>query len=119
MAETQPVVGKKKSGVNEEGHLTVDVFRDGDDVVIQSTLAGTDVKDLDISITAETVTIRGFRSSGYEVRDSDFYHQELYWGRFSRSIILPVDIDPDKSKASYKNGVLTIRMPKAVKSGKK
>lgn len=104
----------------DEGHLTVDVFRDGTDVIVQSTIAGTDPKDLDISITQDMVTIRGHRKSAHETKTADYYHQELYWGSFSRSIILPVDIDPDKAKASYKNGVLTIRMPKATKqAGKK
>jgi HSP20 family protein len=100
----------------EEGHLTVDVFKDGDNVVVQSTIAGTDPKDMDISITKDTVTIRGTRKTENEISNSNYYHQELYWGSFSRSVILPIDIDPDRSKASIKNGVLTIRLPKLKKS---
>lgn len=107
------LVAKKEPG--EEGHLTVDVFQSGDDIIIQSTIAGADPNDIDISITKDMVTIKGNRASETKVRSSDYFHRELYWGLFSRSIILPVDIDPDKSRASMKNGVLTIKLPKLVK----
>lgn len=106
------LAAKKNS---EDGHLTVDVFRSGNDIVIQSTVAGTDPKDIDVSITKDMVTIRGSRNSEEKIKTSDYYHRELYWGSFSRSIILPVEIDPDKAKASIKNGVLIIRLPKAEK----
>lgn len=96
----------------EDGHLTVDVFQRGNDIVVQSTVAGTDPKDIDISITKDMVTIKGSRMTEEEVKKSDYYHRELYWGSFSRSIILPDEIDPDKAKASIKNGVLTIRLPR-------
>src|SRR3989344_6507352 len=86
----------------EEGHLTVDVFRSKDDIIIQSTIAGTDPANIDISITKDTVTIRGRRNSEEEIKSKDYYHRELYWGSFSRSVILPNDIDPDRSKASMK-----------------
>lgn len=99
----------------DEGHLTVDVFLSKDYIVIQSTIAGTDPADIDISITKNTVTIKGRRKSEEEIKSKDYYHRELYWGSFSRSIILPNDIDPDRSKASMKNGVLTIRLPLADK----
>ena len=96
---------------SEDGHLTVDVFKSEDNMIVQSTIAGTAPEDIDVSITKEMVTIRGRRIQQEKVKTSDYYHQELYWGSFSRSIILPVDIDPDKAKASIKNGVLTIKMP--------
>ena len=114
-AITADLVAKRKNAAvksTEEGHLTIDVFQDGNNVVVQSTIAGTDPKDIDISITKDTVTIRGHRKSEKEIEKSNYYHQELYWGSFSRSVILPIDIDPDQSKASIKNGVLTIRLPK-------
>ena len=101
-----------KNEPKEEGHLTVDVFRSGNDVVVQSTIAGADPNDMDISITKDMVTIKGRRAMEERVNSPDYYHRELYWGSFSRSIILPVDIDPDSAKASMKNGILTIRLPK-------
>ncbi len=103
----------KKGGRQEsEGQLTIDVFQTEDDVIIQSTIAGVSDKDLDISVTNDMVTIKGTRMPEQKVRPSDYYYQELYWGAFSRSIILPVDVDADNAKASMKNGILTIRLPK-------
>ena len=107
--EAQLTVKKEQQ---QDGHLTVDVFKSGDDIVVQSTIAGADPNNIDISITKDMVTIRGNRSAEEKIKSSDFYHRELYWGPFSRSILLPDDIDPDRSKASMKNGVLTIRLPK-------
>jgi len=103
-------VAKKES--QEEGHLTVDVFKNGDNIVIQSAIAGADPNSMDISITKDMVTIKGIRTAEERIKSSDYYHRELYWGSFSRSIILPADIDPDNSKASMKNGILTIKLPK-------
>src|SRR3989344_2417647 len=103
---------KKESRQESEGQLTIDVFQTEDDVVIQSTIAGVSDKDLDISVTNDMVTIKGTRMPEQKVRPSDYYYQELYWGPFSRSIILPVDVDADSAKASMKNGILTIRLPK-------
>lgn len=101
-----------KQEPQEEGHLTVDVFQSNNDIIIQSTIAGTDPSNIDISITKDLVVIKGTRLPDEKIQLPDYYHRELYWGPFSRSIILPADIDPDNSKASIKNGVLTIRLPK-------
>ena len=95
-----------------EGQLTIDVYQTPTDVVIKSTVAGVDPEDIDISISNDMVTIRGSRQKDDEVKTEDYYYQECYWGAFSRSVILPVDIEADKAEASFKNGVLTIRLPK-------
>ena len=102
----------KKPRQESEGQLTIDVFQTEDDVVIQSTIAGVSDKDLDISVTNDMVTIKGTRMPEQKIGSSNYYYQELYWGAFSRSIILPVDVDADNAKASMKNGILTIRLPK-------
>jgi|SRR3989344_2751886 len=104
-----------KTKADYDGQLTVDVFQTDKDIVIQSTIAGVDHSDLDISVTKEMVTIKGKRTAPDKVKSSDYYYQELFWGPFSRSIILPEDIDSDKAKASMKNGLLTIRLPKLSK----
>lgn len=115
--EAEPVSVKKVPQKQNDGQLTIDVFQTEDDVVIQSTIAGVDPdKDLDISITKDMVTIRGSRSQEQKIKSSDYYYQELYWGAFSRSVILPVDVDTEGAKASYKNGILTIRLPKLEKT---
>lgn len=95
-----------------EGQLTVDVYETQTSYVIKSTLAGVSPDKLDISITSEGVTIRGTREQEEKVKAANYLHQECYWGKFSRSIILPQEIDPNKSTANLKNGVLKISMPK-------
>lgn len=97
----------------QEGQLTVDVFQDDSNVIIQSTIAGVSPDDLDVSITNDMVTIRGERRQMYDVDGEDYFYQECYWGSFSRSIILPIEIDADRAEAKIKNGILTIRIPKA------
>lgn len=107
---------KHKQTGDEEGHLTVDVYQTDDEIVIQSTIAGVTADDIDVSITNEMVTIKGHRKHEEKIKESDYYYQELYWGAFSRSIILPEEIDANNAKASMKNGVLTLRLPKLTKS---
>lgn len=98
---------------NEEGELTVDVYTDGDNIVIEALIAGLDPDDLDVSIAHDLVTIRGERKKSKEISNKNYYYQECYYGEFSRTVLLPTDIDPDKAKANFsKNGVLTIVMPK-------
>ncbi|MCL4426921.1 Hsp20/alpha crystallin family protein, partial [Patescibacteria group bacterium] len=67
------------------------------------------------SITNDMVTIRGKREKEEHVKGEDYYYQELYWGSFSRSIILPTDVETEKASASLKDGILTIRLPKVEK----
>lgn len=96
-----------------EGQLTVDVYQTPDTIVIKSTIAGVRPEDLDVSITNDMVTIRGARRHDEETKEDDYFYRECYWGNFSRSIILPVDIIAEKADASLKDGILTIRIPKA------
>ena len=96
-----------------EGQLTIDVYQTDNDVVIKSTIAGVKPEDLDVSIVNDMITIRGERKQDDEVNEENYYYQECYWGSFSRSIILPIDVLADKIEASMKNGILTIKMPKA------
>lgn len=98
-----------------EGQLTIDVYQTDDDIIIESTVAGVEPDDLDIDISSESVTIRGERRRSNEVSEENYLYQECYWGKFSRSIILPQEIDPDKAKAEFKNGVLRVRLPKIAK----
>jgi len=96
-----------------DGQLTIDVFQTDDDIVIKSTIAGVNPEDLDVSINNDMLTIRGERKFDEEVSEENFYYQECYWGGFSRSVVLPVDVIAEKIEASLKNGILTIRLPKA------
>lgn len=95
-----------------EGQLTVDVYQDADNIIVQSTVAGVDPDDLEINITNESITIHGKRERKETIQEKDYFYQECFWGRFSRSIILPAEVDSERSVASLKNGVLTVKMPK-------
>jgi len=96
-----------------EGQLTIDVYQTENEIVIKSTIAGVKPEDLDVSINADMVTIKGERKNEEAVNGENYYYQECYWGFFSRSVVLPIDIIADKAEASLKNGILTIRLPKA------
>lgn len=101
------------SGNDIEGQLTIDVYQTETDIVIKSTIAGVKPEDLDVAINNDMVTIRGERKNEEMVGSENYYYQECYWGSFSRSVVLPVDIISEKAEASLKNGILTIRLPKA------
>lgn len=107
------------SGDDHEGQLTIDVYQTDNDVVVKSTIAGVKPEDLDVSINNDMLTIRGERKSEEEIQEENYYYQECYWGSFSRSVILPVDVIADKIEASMKNGILTVRMPKAASNRSK
>lgn len=116
MATNQAVYPREENWVNpseSEGQLTIDVYQTEDAIVIKSTIAGVKPEDLDVSINNDMVTIKGERKNDEEVTGENYYYQECYWGSFSRSIVLPVDIISEKAEASLKNGILTIKLPKA------
>jgi len=95
-----------------EGQLAIDVYQTPDEIVVESTIAGVSAKDIDIDVTSEKVTIHGERVREDAVSGSDYYYQECFWGKFSRSVILPEEIDQEKAHSTLKNGVLTLRLPK-------
>ncbi len=106
----------KESGDNEEGQLTIDVYQNGGFIIVRSIIGGARSNDLDISITSDMVTIKGTRKNPDEIGTEDYYYQECFWGNFSRSVILPCDIKTDEVKATMKNGILTIKLPKIEKN---
>jgi len=96
-----------------EGQLAIDVYQTGNEIVIKAPVAGVKPDDIDISINDDMVTVRGERKQEKEIKQEDFYCQECYWGAFSRSVILPVNVASEKAKATFKDGILTINLPKA------
>jgi len=98
-----------------EGQLTVDVYQTSSEIVVESAVAGIDPDDLDINVTNDSISIKGRRRKEKEVKDEDYLYQECYWGKFSRSVILPQEVDPDKASVTFKNGILTVRLPKLEK----
>jgi HSP20 family protein len=97
----------------EEGQLSIDVFQTPKAIVVKSTIAGVKPDDIDISINNDMLTIRGKREHQEEIKEADYLFRECYWGSFSRSIILPVEVEPEKIEAELENGVLTVTLPKA------
>ncbi len=95
-----------------EGQLAVDVHQTANEFIIEAPIAGILPDDLDISITPESVAIKGRRKKEKEIRDEDYLYQECFWGNFSRSVILPQEVDVESSVASLRDGILTIVLPK-------
>ena len=107
------------SHLNEDAHeqqLTVDVFQTDDHLIILAPISGVKLADISITVADDVLTIRGSRYHDEDAREHQYFVQECYWGAFSRAIILPMDVEPDGAKASYKNGILTIRLPKLEKA---
>jgi len=99
-----------------EGQLMIDMYQTPDDITIQTMVAGVRPEDLNVSIGRDMVTLKGRRESQKSVEDEDFFYKELYWGSFSRTILLPHEVDVDNAEASEKNGLLTLRLPKIDKA---
>lgn len=102
----------------EEGELAIDLYETNDSLVLQAIIGAVKAKDLDISITNDMITIKGERN--HDSKDIiKFYYNECFWGKFSRSLVLPFEINADKAEAVLKNGLLTITLPKIEKTKKK
>ena len=111
--EEPPAKGEARSEERQtEGELAIDVFETDNDIVIQSTIGGTKPEDLDISVENDLVTIRGSRERSAEKEGKKYFYQECYWGSFMRQVILPEEVDGTRARATIKNGVLTLTMPK-------
>ena len=106
--EWQPPQQQEEPG----GELAVDVYQTPDAIVVKAFIAGVQPNTVDISLTREMVTISGSRSDEREVEDDSYFQRELYWGSFSRTILLPEEVDVDLAEASERHGILMIRLPK-------
>jgi len=99
-----------------EGQLSCDVYQDENNIIVKSAMAGVDPKDLSIAISNDLLTIRGYREEDEEIKENNYFSREVYWGAFSRSIVLPQEIDQNRVKATLKKGILTIILPKKYKN---
>ena len=113
-AQSEDVAGQgaEEQQSDEEGELTVDIYNKGDTIVIQSTVAGVRPEHLDVAITDDMVTIRGRRERSDHVQEDNYYYKELFWGTFSRQVILPEEIEQEEAEANLQHGLLTIKLPK-------
>ena len=96
----------------EAGELAVDVYQTPDAIVIKALIAGVHPGTIDISLSREMLTISGTRADEREVEEDNYFQRELYWGSFSRTILLPEEVDVDLAEASERHGILMIRLPK-------
>jgi HSP20 family protein len=94
----------------------VDIYENEENIVIKAELPGVAKKDMAIDVKGRVLTLKGERSTDNEVKEDNYYRQERYYGKFERCFTLPVEIDPEKIKADYKDGVLKIDIPKAEES---
>ncbi|MFQ5487930.1 MAG: Hsp20/alpha crystallin family protein [Gammaproteobacteria bacterium] len=100
-----------------EGRLPkVDVVDRDSDILVRAELPGVDKKDLDISITDNTVTIHATTSREAEEEKGEYYRREITRGSFSRTVALPAEVDADAAKASFKDGILELTVPKVEKA---
>jgi HSP20 family protein len=100
----------------EDAQLTVDVYQTPSEIIIKTMVAGVKPDDLDVSITRDSITIKGKRMEDRTISDNDYVHRELYWGSFARTVNLPEEIDVDGSEAAEKHGMLVLHLPKLDKN---
>jgi len=108
-------IENKDCDSKKEGQLTIDVYQTKGFIIIKSIIGGVDPENVDVSITGDMITIKGTRENPDRVHYDDYYYRECFWGRFSRSIILPCDVNQEGIEARMKNGILTIKLPKVKK----
>jgi len=96
----------------EEGELAVDVYQTASEIIIKAMISGVKPEDLEITITREMVTIKGRRETSREINTEDYFQKELYWGSFTRTILLPAEVEVEEAEAIEKHGLLTLRLPK-------
>lgn len=97
---------------------SVDVYETEKDLVVKAELPGLTSKDVEITLTDDTLTIRGEKKESEEVKGENYYRKETRYGSFHRSIRLPVQVKKEDIKASFKDGILEIRLPKAEEKAK-
>jgi len=92
---------------------SMDMYEKEDSFIVRAELPSVKLDDIDISIIGDTLTIKGERKAPAEVKEEEYYRCEVCYGTFSRSITMPAAIDPDKIEATYTDGILEVRLPKA------
>jgi HSP20 family protein len=103
----------------EEVSPSMDIFTEGDDVVVKAELPGMKKEDINVSLTKDTITISGEKKKEEKIEKKDYYSFERSYGSFKRSFSLPSEVQTEKASAKFKNGVLEIRIPKTEEAKKK
>lgn len=107
--ETSPAAREEEES---DGQLPVDVYQTANEIIIRSFVAGVRADELNVSISRDMVVIEGSREERDTVPETDYFTRELFWGSFSRTILLPQEVDVENSSAGAKDGLLTIILPK-------
>lgn len=89
----------------------IDMYQTKDDLIVKATMPGVKAEDVDITVTGETLTLRGEFKQEDEKEDTSYHIREQRYGSFERSILLPTDVKADKAVADFKDGILTVTMP--------
>ncbi|MFZ2406678.1 MAG: Hsp20/alpha crystallin family protein [Methylobacter sp.] len=98
----------------------VDILDHADDIEVQAALPGVKKEDLDVSVTNQTITIRSStKEEKKEEEKGKYFRREISRGEFQRTLSLPDNVDGDKAKASFKDGILKVTIPKTEKSKRK
>jgi HSP20 family protein len=97
----------------------LDLYEDGNEVVVKAEMPGMTKEDIQISFADNVLTISGEKKQEDEDRGKDYYRAERVYGAFMRRIVLPTEVNPEKARALFKNGVLEIRLPKSESAKKK
>lgn len=103
----------------EQAELSVDLFDNGKEIIVQTMVAGVRPEDLSIDIRRDSITIEGSRKETHTIKENNYVVRELYWGSFSRRLDLPEEVDPDLAEATEKHGLLVVRLPKIDKGKQK
>ena len=113
------ITEEKALPVTEIYSPPIDIYEKGGKIVVKAVIPGVKKEDVSVSFLENTLTIRGEKRREEEVKEEDYYHREQYYGSFSRTITLPLEVDPKGMKANYKDGVLEIILPKLKKTKSK
>jgi HSP20 family protein len=95
------------------GAPAIDLYQTDDNVVVKAALPGLKADDVQISITGDVLTLKGEFKQNHEVKETTYHIKEQRYGSFERSVMLPTDVETDKAKADFENGILTVTLPKA------
>lgn len=103
----------------EAGFPSVDIFEEADNVVVKAEIPGVKKEDLTVNVTENAITISGEKKKEEKAEEKDYYRYERSYGAFSRTLPLPVEVQSDKAKAKFSEGVLEVKVPKTAKAKKK
>jgi HSP20 family protein len=103
---------------NEEAELAVDVYQTPTNIIVETFVAGVKPEDLELSIARDMITIIGVREEHRNIDEENYFTKELYWGKFSRTLQLPQEVEPEEVEATERHGLLTIRLQKVDKDKK-